>query len=219
MKYGGDMTSFPHALLQAIENGTAILFLGAGASMGAEHPNSHKTPSGETLRDEISDKFLGGALKSKGLAEISALAANETNLLDVQLFIKERFQDFSPAEFHKIIPTFRWHAIVSTNYDLIIERAYQDTKDKLQEPVVFVKDTQLVEREMKRLSNGLQFLKLHGCIQHIYDESIPLILATEQYAKYKKTVPDYLKGLEIGAENLLSFFADTPLKIVTFRKS
>lgn len=180
------MADFPHAMLQAIESGSAILFLGAGASMGASHPKNQLIPSGEKLRDEISDKFLNGELKEKSLAEVSAFAVNESSLTDVQIFIKDRFIDFVPADFHKIIPTFRWHSIVSTNYDLIIERAYQDVQDRLQQPVPFVKNGQHIEKEMKRLSNGVHFLKLHGCVRHISDQDIPMILATEQYAKYKQ---------------------------------
>jgi SIR2-like domain len=39
---------------------------------------------------------------------------------------------------------------------------------------------------MKKAVNGIQYLKLHGCIDHYMDRDIPFILNSEQYARYFK---------------------------------
>ncbi|MDA2935139.1 SIR2 family protein [Acidobacteria bacterium AH-259-D05] len=49
-----------------------------------------------------------------------------------------------------------------------------------------MKNGERVETELKKAINGVQFLKLHGCINHYLDGDLPLILATEQYVKYRR---------------------------------
>jgi hypothetical protein len=73
------------------------------------------------------------------------------------------------------------------NYQLrlIIERSYASA-ERLQELVPFVKNGQNVETAMKKAVNGIQYLKLHGCIDHYMDRDIPFILNSEQYARYFK---------------------------------
>ena len=174
----------PNALLKTISNGDAILFLGAGASFGAIHPNNKTVPSGKNLCHMLCDEFLDGELKQLGLAEVAEYCINESNIIKVQTYIKEIFELFQPAAHHNKIPTFNWHSIFTTNYDLIIERAYENVPNKLQTVIPFFKNRQHIEHELKNVTNGLQYNKLHGCINHIHDTEIPLILTSEQYAKY-----------------------------------
>ena len=113
------------SLIYAIREQRAVLFLGAGASFDAKHPKGERMPLGDRLRDLICDKFLGGALKDKSLTAVSAIAANEAGPLAFQRYIHDLFAPFEPADFHLLVPQFRWRAIATTNFDLIIERAYE----------------------------------------------------------------------------------------------
>jgi hypothetical protein len=176
--------SFPAELIHAVESHSAVLFFGAAASFGARHPKSDKIPNARRLRDLLADRFLGGDEKDKPLAAVAELAANESSLVNVQQFVRELLLPFQPADFHILIPRFRWHGIATTNYDLIVQRAYDPTNNPLQDLVSFVKDGQQVETQMKRVVDGVQYLKLHGCIDHYMDREIPLVLAWEQYARY-----------------------------------
>jgi hypothetical protein len=67
------MADIPSALIDAVKEQRAVLFLGAGASVGAKHPKSHLIPLGDRLRDLICDKFLGGALKHRPLSAVAAI--------------------------------------------------------------------------------------------------------------------------------------------------
>ncbi len=176
----------PPALVESVNAQSAVLFLGAAASYGATHEKQWKIPSGLALRDVLSDKFLGGEEKKKPLTSVADMAVNETSLVSVQQFIRETFHDFHPADFHQLVPRFRWHGIATTNYDLLMERAYSTVGKTFQELVPFVKDGQAVETQMKKAVDGVQYLKLHGCIDHYLDSSIPLILAGEQYARHSQ---------------------------------
>jgi cytochrome c-type biogenesis protein CcmH/NrfG len=182
---GSVAVELPPNLVHAVQTQTAVLFLGAGASRGAIHPKNAKVPSGDNLRDLLSHRFLGGQLTDRPLATVAEYAVNESSLIEVQTFVKDQLKDFKPAPFHKLIPTFGWHGIATTNFDTILEQAYEATgAQAVQDLVAFVKNGQPVETEMKRHVNGVQCLKLHGCITRYTDQEIPLILATEQYIKY-----------------------------------
>lgn len=170
----------PH-LVTAVQGQSAVLFLGAAASYGAGHPKGEKILGADQLRNLIADQFLGGNLKDKPLSAVAEYAISEASLPTVQQFIRELLLEFTPAKFHLLIPRFRWHGLATTNYDLIIDKAYDPANSPLQTLVPFIKNGQQVETETKRVIDGLQFLKLHGSIDHYLDSDVPLILATEQY--------------------------------------
>jgi hypothetical protein len=180
------MVEIPPALIEAVREQRAVIFLGAGASIGANHPNGHGIPQGNGLRDLICDRFLGGKLKDKPLNFISSMAANEVGLAAFQGYIRDLFLPFGPANFHKLIPQFRWRAIATTNFDLLVERAYEADVNRLQGLVKTVKDGDRFDIRMNQESNPVGFYKLHGCIDHYTDAEIPIILGNEQYASYEE---------------------------------
>ena len=45
-----------------------------------------------------------------------------------------------PSEFHKLIPRFRWFAIITTNYDLVLEKTYELDNHKLQKIAPIISD-------------------------------------------------------------------------------
>ncbi len=175
----------PKILVAHIRDGQVVLFLGSGASIGAMHPKKIEPPKGSKLASMLAEKFLSNEFSKRPLEQVAELAISETGLFEVQSFIKEIFQDFKPADFHKTIPTFRWAAIATTNYDLIIEKAYDEAKEKIQDLIVFKKNGERVEEKLRSVDNVV-YLKLHGCITDIADDATPLILTPEQYITHKK---------------------------------
>ena len=175
----------PKILLDHIKDGQLILFLGSGASIGAHHPNNIEPPIGSKLANNLADKFLGAEFRDRPLEQVAELAISESGFFEVQSYIEEIFKNFSPADFHKVIPTLRWAAIATTNYDLIIERAYNEVHNKIQNLIVFKKNGERVEEKLRSVDNVV-YLKLHGCITNIADENTPLILTPEQYITHKK---------------------------------
>jgi hypothetical protein len=190
----------PQALIDAVKDQRAVLFLGSGASHGATHPNSEKIPLGDDLRNIICDKYFGGSLKTKPLTAVAAMAANEIGLLPFQKFVRDLFLPFGPAPHHKAISTFRWKAIATTNFDQIIEQSY-DSTSALQTLVRTVKDGDHLDQRLNDAQNPLPYYKLHGCTDFYTDESIPLILSNEQYASYERNrLRLYARFRDLGYE-------------------
>lgn len=192
-------------ILDKIAQGKAILFLGAGAAFGARGDNGELPLSGDALRDHLSECFLGGEEKTKTLVQVADYAKHEAGLLEVQQVIKKKFHPLKPADFHKIIPTFRWHSIFTTNYDLVIERAYADTANRLQNISPIIRDGDNFSEVMRDITS-VPYFKLHGCINAVSDTHLPLILASEEYAKHKKGRIRLFRHLaEFGLEHPIIF--------------
>ncbi len=178
------LETIPPALLDAVKEQRVVLFLGAGASLDAKNPNGTKMPQGDQLRDLICDKFLGGGLKEKPLSAVAAMAANEGGFPEFQRYIHDLFLPFQPADVHLQIPKFRWRAIATTNFDLLIEKAYSNGSPSLQELVKTVKDGDQFDVRLNKETDPVEFYKLHGCIDVYTDSEIPFVLGQEQYASY-----------------------------------
>lgn len=95
------------------------------------------------------------------------------------------FGPLQPAYFHLLIPLFRWFSIVTTNFDLVVERAYFQSLAGLQTLSPIIQDGDRCS-EVMRDSAQVPYLKLYGCISHISDPNLPLIPASEEYAKLNK---------------------------------
>jgi hypothetical protein len=177
--------TIPRLLIDFIREGQVVLFLGSGASKNADHPRSLSPPTGDQLARMIAERFLGEKFYGRSLTQVAELATSESDQFRLQEFVASLFSDFGPADFHKLIPTFLWSGIATTNYDLVLERAYDQVAGKLQQPVIFKKNGERVEDRLKSKDNVI-YLKLHGCITSINDEDLPLILTPEQYITHRK---------------------------------
>ena len=174
----------PKILLKNIGSGDAVLVLGAGASIGASSPDGRTAPTTAQLADAIAEKFLGDEHMGGPLSSVVELAASESDTQTVQDFIGALFKDLGPAPFHMLLPTFRWKAIATTNFDLVVERTYAQCNRRSQDLVPLIKNGDRVEEKLKS-QRSLRFLKLHGCITRTSDQSIPLILTPDQYITHR----------------------------------
>jgi hypothetical protein len=98
--------------------------------------------------------------------------------------VRKAFIGFTPQKAHNLIPEFGWRAIATTNYDTIVEEAYRNSSNKIQQLVPFVKDDEPIDDRLREQENPVPYLKLHGCLNHIHDADIPPVLSREVYSKY-----------------------------------
>ena len=177
--------------------GRVVLVLGAGASVGAVNSEGAAIPKGDELARMLSDRFLGGEHADAPLSIVAELAISESDLFTVQEYIRTIFEDFQPAGFHELLPTFKWAGLATTNYDLVIERAYDQCENSAQDPVPLIKNGDRIE-SMLRTNRSIMLLKLHGCITRTSDTQVPLILSVDQYLTHRSgrdRVFDHLKNL------------------------
>ena len=175
-------TEIPFLLSEAVKNGRAILFLGAGASKECKNASGQTPPDGDGLRDLLAHKFFGKAMPRRSLQHVAELAIQSgAGAPLVFEAVNAAFDGFPTSVAHKLMCDFNWRAIATTNYDMFVEEAYSDAKRRRQTLVPFVKDDQPVDEMMRISPNTVQYLKLHGSLDHRLDKKIPLVLSWQQY--------------------------------------
>jgi Flp pilus assembly protein TadD len=186
----------PSPLEAQIREGNAVLLLGAGASRDARDAAGNHPPSGVQLGAMLSDRFLGGKYKDHPLGQIGEYAISETDLTTVQEYIRGILEPFEPSDAHRLMTSFSWHGLATTNYDRLIERAYETTPTALQRPKEFIENGDHVDSAL-RDPRSVMLLKLHGCITRTSNRSCPLILTTDQYIEHRdgrSRIFDHLKN-------------------------
>jgi len=196
--------ALPNSLIDAMREQRALLFLGSGASLGSVTPKGEAMPTARKLADAIADKFLSSKFKSKDLMRVSELALSQAGSSIFNEWMRDCFEPFLPTDAHKKLGNFRWRAIVTTNYDLLVERSYGSTS--LQTLVTRVKDDQPIESMLRKHKHPLEFVKLHGCIDHVHDKDIPLVLTPSSYNDHEANRQDMYGRLEsLGREYTIIF--------------
>lgn len=175
----------PRNLIDEIRHGNVALFLGSGASIGAVDDKGRAPPLADELRDRISDKFLESDFKERPLPVVGELAESQTDLFTFQEFVASQFEKIKPAVFHHLLAGFRWRALITTNYDRLVEDAYKGAKDPIQSLVPAYSNEDQLDK-MLRAADQVALLKLHGCITLTRREDLPLILTPDQYATHRE---------------------------------
>lgn len=147
-----------------------ILFLGAGASIGAINKEGEKLPQAVDLRNEIYTKFLMTSkerdsfdplkLGTLSLEHVAALAEASCDRKTLEEFVKNRFYVQKPLWQHSVLPFLKPQAVFTTNYDNLIERGWN-----LQTTQSSVKELAPIFNEKTLLSSDYTPLyKSHGSV-------------------------------------------------------
>jgi tetratricopeptide (TPR) repeat protein len=176
----------PFQFIEAVKGLRVIPFLGAGASKEATGKDGARPPDADQLRDALAQRFFGKPIPNRDLMTVAEMAirsgAGQSLVFEE---VRKILAPFEPGDAHRALADFNWRMIATTNYDLLIENAYSDVKTRRQNPVRFVKDDEPVEARLQETERPVQYLKLHGCLDHIHDSDIPPILTKESYSRYK----------------------------------
>lgn len=171
-------------MVESVTSGKTVLFLGAGASIGAVRTDGSHIPDATELGRRIAKTFLGSGYENADFKTICDFAASARSGRELQGFIQAQLSDFEPAPFHLLIPKFAWSGLATTNYDLVVETAYGSVSDRIQDLIPNCKDGDGAPERLG--SKGLLYVKLHGCITHYQDMHPPLIASTEQIIHHKE---------------------------------
>jgi len=160
----------PDFLEQQLREGRVVLCLGAGTALGAKDGRGNGPPTGRGLASLLAMKFLGGKYEDSPLAQVAEYATSESDLGTVQSYIRDIFDAFQPTPSHLALSTFPWYGIATTNYDRLLEKAYEQSRDAVQAVRPLIENGDKVEDNTRDPFNML-LLKLHGCISRISNPS------------------------------------------------
>jgi len=180
-----------------IYRGEVILFLGAGASV------TNKKYLSIDIIKYYQDK-LGIDLDTKDLIEFMDLlsARPDFDRNEFDSYILKLLDNLKISEVHKKIANIRWKEIITTNYDLLIEKVFEEESGRnggLKLKLVKNRDAYHGHIE----ANEIKYVKLNGCAS---DKSrYPFVITTsdfDQNRKYYNTVFSSLSSLSLNIKFL-----------------
>lgn len=157
-------------LISRIELDSTVLFLGAGASV----------PSGAPLATQLTSE-LCIELKQQHIPGISL--GEMTQILELRVgrpklasAVARLLSDLEPDTSHDCLPSIPWRQIYTTNYDQIVEKAYNKQNKKLE----------VVRSNFDSPSgytSATTLYKIHGCITQDegFGHKTRMVLTTDDY--------------------------------------
>ena len=166
-------------LFPAFKKGETILFLGAGSSV------TELQYLGKQLIDYYEDK-LGVNLETSDLIEFTDIISSNPKFEREEFdnYVVKLLEKLSPSDTHKIIASINWNQIITTNVDLMIERAFDQIKNTIQENKA-IKVIRSISETHVQISNAfIKYTKLNGCISN--KSKYPLVFSTKDFQESKK---------------------------------
>ena len=192
----------PERLSLELRRGRCVLFAGAGLSMQARRVDGTTLPAwgkllsdiyhravemGRSLPSDIPTSIGRGALLEAGQELQGHLSPN-----DLAYVIRDIFQESTLAlsSAHIVIPKMRWRAVLTTNYDELLERAY--AASGIQCPEVLTFEDYLGRRRDPLRNRDCFIFKIHGDLK----QPRSIALGTRSYQDLIHWNPGYRFLLE-----------------------
>ncbi|MFW9991743.1 MAG: SIR2 family protein [Candidatus Odinarchaeota archaeon] len=173
-------------ILDLINANRMVLFLGAGSTRPCRRPDGSPGLSGQELADEILKILNGGKdpgfqvpLTKAAEFYVTSTPAARASLDDL---IRRRLAGLQPTLGHLLVTLFPWKAIITTNYNVVIEEAYRIAiRDgfSLKKLRSVFRDDDLIS--IPKESSDLLLYKPHGCISAEDDGTNRLIVTSKDY--------------------------------------
>ena len=182
----------PFNLKQALESGSCVLFIGAGMGHYMVDANGEHIPDGMGLAKRLAETFKVPITDGNyDLAKISQYIEGKKGRKELIAFIKTCLSEAYPDENMMWIPSLQWKAIFTTNYDNVIQLAYDKCVTPTQKYVTISRSTGI--RDFNSLIE-VPIFHLHGSL---FEEHSPDIIITQhdfiKYKQQRKMMFEYLK--------------------------
>jgi hypothetical protein len=177
-----DVPSLPLGLRKALESGDCVLFLGAGVGQYVRDAKGEPAPDGTELAKRLIRQFAIEADGNLDLAKIAEVVELREGRKELHAFLKEQLSDLEPDGTLRWLATLRWRAIFTTNYDYVIERAYELTANPPQRAVSFSITPELFAPDPRF---DVPIYHLHGCF---FGHDRPAIIITQSdYVTFRES--------------------------------
>lgn len=170
---------------QELFDGTAVIFLGAGASVGSDSertagrgvPGSGAITKAVAGRFGIDLKYDADGNPLSALRPVASLAVKKRDESTVKRFVIDQIRPRcgSSLKAHRALASVNPHTVITTNYDDLYESAWREA-DKPLEKVVRPEQLPRIPQDRPRL------LKLHGDLEAPKD----IILTRDDYRKWQR---------------------------------
>lgn len=181
MEFKNEIEIFIKDFVKDLNEGSASIFAGAGLSIPAGYVNWSE------LMDEIAQDLGLSISNETDLVSLAQYHVNENRTRSKinRKILEEFVEDVEETENHQIISRLPLSSVWTTNYDKLIEQAFQN-----ENKVVDVKysNNQLLTTKPKR---DIVIYKMHGDVNHPSEA----ILTKEQYEDYHRTHEPYINAL------------------------
>lgn len=177
------VVDIPIDLKNALEAGDCVLFVGAGMGFNMVDNENKQIPDGAMLAQLIAEKFSLPELDKYSLIEVSTFIEIQKNgRKDLINYLRTILQGASPDNYMQWIPTVKWRAIYTTNYDKAIQKAYDNCKKPVQE---YVTITHISEYDDFDYHKVVPIIHLHGSLFDGEDVN-NIIISQNDYINYSK---------------------------------
>ncbi len=182
-------------IAESIVSGNCVLFLGAGASKGSEVPDREKLT--KELWEKIKDKDV--PLKEeekKDLAKVAYWCGKIKGRKELAKYVKDMFPLYpKPLAIHKYISKLPFNIIVTTNYDTLMERQFEnkefESKDKKIKEICFKTIIEL--NDFFHWNDQIvKLIKIHGCVTRG-----DIVITEDDYIEYLISSSKYLPFIDI----------------------
>ena len=211
------------AILQQIDDGYAMLFLGAGSTKCCRRPDGTRGLTGEELAKELMLKLNKGV--DPGLQRIELMQASEffasmsggaRNALD--RFVQERLADLRPTVGHYIATSFPWRAVVTTNYNRVAEDAWGEAHAAgyADNEIIAIKtDADITQHQGD--TTRIRLYKPHGCISIQKQQANRMVLTSNDYFASERIRKGIYEAVRALAKDCSTVFAGYSLADYTFK--
>ncbi|MEZ4810895.1 MAG: SIR2 family protein [Allomuricauda sp.] len=187
----GKQTDQLNNLFKKISEGNTILFLGAGASIGEK----------KYLSKEIIDyyeSYLGKSYNEPNLTRfIDILSADPQFSRDhFDGEVAKMLEKYTPNEGHLIMASIQWREIITTNYDLLVEKAFDQIKGESGTDFDLVSIREHRDYNYASSNSEIKYVKLNGCLSD--KRKYPFVFSSDDFQnanKFYKVVLNDLKSL------------------------
>jgi hypothetical protein len=210
-------------MLGQIVSGNAVLFLGAGSTRNCLRPDGSRGLNGEELSREIAKKLNNG--NDPGFRVTDLMQASEYfesvhpgGRSELDRFLKDRLTGLVPTLGHFIATTFPWRAVVTTNYNMVAEDAWNTGKVEgfACKTLHVVRTDDDLESEADE-SSRIRLYKAHGCISSTRQQTNPMVLTSRDYFASRNIRPRIFSKIVEACKLCSTVFVGYSLTDYTFK--
>jgi hypothetical protein len=210
-------------ILQQINDGYAMLFLGAGSTRNCRRPDGKRGLTGEELANEILTKLNNGTppdFGNVGLMQASEFytSVNAGARAGLDRLIQDRLTDLCPTVGHYVAASYQWRAVVTTNYNRVAEDAWAEAHASgyaANELLSIKTDSDIIQYQGD--TKRTRLYKPHGCITVQKQQSNRMVLTSLDYFASERIRKGIYEAIRSLAKDCSTVFAGYSLNDYTFK--